>query len=70
MFKVSNKPQLLYENTNQYSHTMTTKFLFISKRSSPGILEAVEFLTTRVTGPYMDYYKKLFWVIKYLRGDP
>ena len=49
---------------------MAKKLLFRSKIARPNILEAVELIMTRVKGQYMFDYKKLDWVIKYLRVDP
>ena len=63
-------PQLLHENKKQYFHMMTFKLLFFSKINKPDILEAMNFLTTRVKGLEIDNYKKIDVVIRYIRGDP
>ena len=71
LFDVNNiNPEKLDDETSQYFHTMTAKLLFLAKRARPDLLQAVAFLTTRVTGPDVDDYKKLSRVIKYLRSDP
>ena len=47
---------------------MNTKFIFLSKRARNYILEAVEFLTTRVKITDIYDYKKLVRAVKYTRG--
>ena len=49
---------------------MTAKLLFLSKRARPDLQQAVAFLTTRVSSPDSDDYKKLGRVIRYLRAFP
>jgi hypothetical protein len=53
-----------------YFHTTTAKLLFLSQRVRPDIAPAVAFLTSRVTSPDMDDWKKLGRVIMYLRLCP
>jgi hypothetical protein len=48
---------------------MVQKLLYMKKRARPDILTAVSFLTTRVTSPTEEDERKLFRVLKYLRGS-
>ena len=70
LLEVTKNPQFLYKDKNQYFDIMTAKFIFLSNWDRSDIFEAVEFLMTIVKGPDMDYYNKIFRVVKYLRGDP
>ncbi len=49
-------------------HSTVAKLLFLAKRGRPDILLAVSFLTKRVKAPDEDDWKKLIWVLSYLRG--
>ena len=69
LFKVSNNPQILDNGANIYFHKMTVKLIFISKRARTDLQGAVSFLSNRLKGPDMDYYKNLGILIKYLRWD-
>jgi hypothetical protein len=53
-----------------YFHTTTAKLLFLSQQVRPELGPAVGFLTTRVSAPDEDDWKKLGRVIMYLRGRP
>jgi hypothetical protein len=70
LFNVSNDPAHLNPETADLFHHLTAKLLFLCKRARPDIQTPVAFLTTRVTQPDVDDYKKLGRVIKYLRGMP
>jgi hypothetical protein len=69
MVNQDNLSKLGQDDAN-YFHTMVAKMLFLSKRARPDILQAVAFLTTRVTSPVQDDYKKLSRVVRYLRTYP
>jgi hypothetical protein len=47
-------------------HWLTAKLLYLSKCARPDFQTAVSFLTTRVTQPNADNWKKLGWSIKFL----
>ena len=69
LFKVNQEdPMLLDEDKSDMFHHNTAKLLFVTKRARPDIQTAVAFLTTRVTQPDEDDYKKLGRVMKYLRS--
>ena len=71
LFAVNNdNPDKLEQEDAEYFHTMVAKMLFVSKRARPDIQQAVAFLTTRVSAPDTDDYKKLARVIRYLRMYP
>jgi hypothetical protein len=70
LFDVSDDPARLNPETADLFHHLTAKLLFLCKRARPDIQTPVAFLTTRVTQPDIDDYKKLGRVIKYLRGTP
>jgi Reverse transcriptase (RNA-dependent DNA polymerase) len=69
LFAVDDKATPLNADMAQFFHHNTAKLLFLSKRARPDIQTAVAFLTTRVTKPDEDDYKKLSRVMKYLRGS-
>ena len=58
----------LSKDNAEIFHTIVAKLLYLCKRTRPDIHTAVAFLTTRVSKPDMDNYKKLRRVIQYLRG--
>jgi hypothetical protein len=70
LFDVSDDPACLDPETANLFHHLTAKLLFLCKRARPDVQTPVAFLTTRVTKPDVDDYKKLGRVIKYLRGTP
>ena len=63
-------PDKLEPTDADHFHTMVAKLLFLSKRARPDIQQAVAFLTTRVSSPDTDDYKKLGRVIRYSRMYP
>jgi hypothetical protein len=67
---VNSDAEKLGKTEAEYFHTMTAKLLFLSQRVRPEIGPAVAFLTSRVTNPDVDDWKKLGRVIMYLRHDP
>ena len=58
----------LPENTAQVFHHIIAKLLYLCRRTQQDIQMTVAFLCTRVKNPDNDDYKKLTWVIQYLRG--
>ena len=51
LFEADESSPPLDKDVSQVFHTLTTKILFLSKRSKPVILTVVAFLTTRVRAP-------------------
>ena len=49
---------------------MTSKLLFLSKISRPGVFEAVALLAAIIKGQFMDDYNNIGQVIKYIMEDP
>ena len=49
-------------------YNMVAKLLFVSKRGRPGIQVTIAFLTTRVTKPDIDNWKKLVWLLCYINS--
>jgi hypothetical protein len=50
-------------------HRLTAKLLYLCKRARPDLQPTVAYLTTRVTQPNVDDWKKLTRGIQYLRGS-
>jgi hypothetical protein len=69
LFQVSEDSPALKKGDKEKFHSMVQKLLYMSKRARPDILTAVSFLTTRVTSPTEEDERKLFRVLKYLRGS-
>ena len=69
LFKVNEDCPKLSESKAQDFHTSVAKALFLCKRARPDIQVAVAFLTTRVTEPDEDDWKKLVRLMKYLNGS-
>ena len=66
LFNVNeNCPKLSKEQAELFHH-LTAKLLYLSKRTRPDIQTAVAFLTTRVSSPDYDDYKKLGRCLKYV----
>ena len=59
--------KLTLEQLEMFHHNVA-KLLFLCKWARPDIQTAVAFLTTHVMAPDKDNYKKLAWVMRYLRG--
>ena len=68
LFKVNEDGKKLDEEKAQQFHTTVAKALFLCKRARPDIQVAVAFLTTRVTEPNEEDWKKLVRLVKYLNG--
>jgi hypothetical protein len=56
------------ENRAQLFHTYVAKTLFLCKRARPNLKTAVVFLSTRVKSCDKDDYKKLIWMLQFLRA--
>jgi hypothetical protein len=67
--QVSEDSPTLKKGDKEKFYSMVQKLLYMSKRARPDILTAVIFLTTRVTSPNEEDERKLFRVLKYLRGS-
>ena len=59
LFDVNKKQEKLDNAKKQLFHTYVAKLLFVSKRGRPDIQVAIAFLSTRVTEPDIDDWKKL-----------
>ena len=71
LFVVSDNPKYLNNESSKLFHHLTVKLLFLCKWAWPDIQTPVAFLMTRVRQlDGDDDYKKLAWVIKYLRTTP
>jgi Reverse transcriptase (RNA-dependent DNA polymerase) len=68
LFDVNAKAERLSKEDAETFHTLVAKLLYLCKRTRPDIHTAVAFLTTRVSKPDVDDYKKLRRVVRYLRG--
>jgi hypothetical protein len=68
LYDVNEEAERLTQEQIKMFHTITAKLLFLSKQARPDLQQAVGFLTTRVKCPDTDDLKKLYRVIKYLRG--
>ena len=67
LFSVNEKSDKIDTKKADLYHRLTAKLLYLSKRARPDFLTAVSFLTTRVTQPDVDDWKKLGRAIKFLR---
>ena len=67
LFTVDEKAEKLDGRRADLYHRLTAKLLYLSKRARPDFQTAVSFLTTRVTQPDIDDWKKLGRAIKFLR---
>ena len=70
LFQVKEGSTLLDDDTAEIFHHLVAKLLYLCKRVRPDIMTAVAFLTTRVSKPDVDDYRKLARCIKYLRDCP
>ena len=66
LFEVNDLSPSLSETDADIFHSVTAKLLYLEKRARPDIETAVAFLTTRVTSPTIDDWKKLKRVLTYL----
>ena len=67
LFTIRESPKLDEKRADSF-HSVVALLLFISKRCRLDIQTAVAFLTTRVSEPNEDDWKKLRRVLQYLRG--
>lgn len=68
LFQANDNARSLDTDKADYFQRMTAQLLFISKRACPDIQVVIVFFCTRVKRPNMKDYRRLNWVIKYLRG--
>ena len=68
LFTVSDTGKKLTLEQLEMFHHNVAKLLFLCKWARPDIQTAMAFLTTHVMAPGQDNYKKLAWVMRYLRG--
>jgi hypothetical protein len=68
LFDVRDDAKLIKEEDAVIFHNLVARGLFLCKRARPDIQLAVAFLTTRVSQPDIDDWKKLRRLINYLRG--
>jgi hypothetical protein len=69
LFTVGKSTDKLDDERAMMYHHLTAKMLYLCKRARPDLQTAISFLTTRVTQPGRDDWKKLRQQIKYLRGS-
>jgi hypothetical protein len=67
LFKINNNCKKLNKTMAEDFHTFVAKGLFVCKQAHPDIQTAIVFLTTRVTDPDEDDWKKLIRLMSYLR---
>ena len=68
LMMVDDKVEKLSTKMHERFHSLTAKLLYLEKRARPDIETAVAFLTTRVSKPDVDDWKKLVRVITYLNS--
>ena len=68
LFEVRSESPTLCPEMKQEFHSIVAQLLYIVKRARPDLAPAVPFLTTRVSRPTDDDWKKLRHVIEYLIG--
>jgi hypothetical protein len=68
LFEVRDDAEKLSEDLAIIFHNLVARGLFACKQARPDIMTAIAFLTTRVSNPDIDDWKKLKRVINYLRG--
>jgi hypothetical protein len=69
LFTVSEDAEPLDDERADTYHRLTAKQLYLCKCARPDLQPTVAFLTTRVTHPTIDDWKKLSRSIRYLRGS-
>ena len=67
LFQVNASGKKLDQGDADLFHRITAQLLYLSKRARPNLQTAVSFLTTRVTSPDLDDFRKLGRCIRYLR---
>ena len=68
LFEVRDSIDKLKEEDAIIFHNIVARGLFLCKRARPDIQTTIAFLTTRVSNPDLDDWKKLRRMIDYLRG--
>jgi hypothetical protein len=68
LFWIDDDCKKLDDKKSKQFHNLVAKTLYAPKRARPDTCTAVAYLTTRVREPDTDDWKKLFHMIKYLRG--
>jgi hypothetical protein len=68
LFTISNDEELLLRCEKEAFHSCVAKLLYLAKRVRPDILTPVAFLTTRVSNPTFEDWKKMNRVLKYLNS--
>ena len=66
LFQIDTAAKKLCDNNKKIFHHTVAQLLYFHKRSRPDLAPAVPFLTTRVSDPDQDDWKKLCEVIQYL----
>ena len=66
LFKIRENQILLNKSMKEQFHHSTYQALFLCKRRCPNIMTRVAFLTTRVTEPTQEDWKKLIKMMKFL----
>jgi hypothetical protein len=67
-FTVDNDQTKVDKEKTQFVHTYVAKTLLLCKRARPDLQTAVAFLCTRVKSCDEDDYKKLTWMLQFLRA--
>jgi hypothetical protein len=67
LYETEDESPALNEKESDFFHRTTARLLFAAKRARPDLQVAVAYLCTRVKSPNQSDYRKLTWVIKYLR---
>ncbi len=68
-FTVGKSTDKLDDERAMMYHHLTAKMLYLCKRAHPDLQTVISFLTTQVTQPGRDDWKKLRQQIQYLRGS-
>jgi hypothetical protein len=69
LFTVDENAEPLDDERAETYHRLTAKQLYLCKCARPDLQPTVTFLTTRVTHPTVDDWKKLSRSVRYLRGQ-
>lgn len=69
LFDVDDTSPVLEPDQAKVFHTSVARLLYLSKRTRPDILLAVNFLCTRVMSPTQEDNRKLERLVKYLNGS-
>ena len=68
LFDIEEVSELLSKSDKEHFHSIVAKLLYLSKRTRPDIMVAVNFLTSRVLVATQQDREKLYRVLKYLYG--